>query len=967
MIAAFPRSRLRVSGWLVFLILCGSACAQQYSFQTLGADQGLSNLGVKNLYQDKQGFLWVSTEGGVFRYDGRRFRAFGQDEGLPTSSGVAFAEAPDGDLLVGGEIGLFRLSGSHFTRVSLPGNRIVTWTGGLKTDAKGHVYVGTNDGLWELTESFPDKQFLSREVPTPPAVKGKAVRGIFAEDHAIWYGCGQQLCRLSDEKVRVYGAESGLPAGQWRAIGRDMHGNLWVRSGSVGVGELSSGSNSFKLQNPPSMDIDVGGIPAIDSDGFVLLPSSRGLVVRRGNDWWRIGREAGLKGVVYAVLQDREGSVWLGMAGRGLVRWAGYKVWEAYTADNGLASDLAYQILPRPDGTVWVGTESGLMRGTRRGDGYTWERVKQVGLIPVHSVQAAADGTLWLGTEMRGVAHLNPASGSVTWMSRAQGLDANSPFALLINHQHRIWVGTENGLYVADEPFSRFRLVEQLPRTHFWAIVETPNGDIWAGGAAGVFHLSGNTWERFTKKDGLSRDVVLSLCAAGNGEVWIGYRYGGEIDKISQTNGRSAITHVLSPGSGGAHLTYFLGFDAGDRLWAGTDDGVFVLDKGNWSHIHANDGLVWDDCDVNGFAAQPDGTVWVGTSGGLARYTPLPHPLPAYPLSVVFTGLTLGKKEVLPTDHPSVQFGANELIAQYSDLNFTYGNSLAFRYRLMPLFNEWRITGQRELEFPGLPPGSYQLEVQVRDQWGNWSAATAAFNFEILAPWYRTWWFLSLCGFSVFLLMVSVIRLREMVLRSRERELTSIVEERTIELQMANEELKRLSSTDGLTGLANRRAFDEFLSREWARLRRSRDPLSVLLLDVDHFKILNDTEGHQQGDRCLVEIGKAMRGLAKRETDLVARYGGEEFAFVLPATSAADAIKFAENVRLAVLNLQLIHPQSPVLPFLTVSIGVGTERKGGAGSVEEFLAAVDRALYSAKRNGRNRTVFFQRTAGNRVA
>lgn len=967
MAAAFPRLGPRLSGWLVFLALCGIARAQQYSFQYLGVDQGLSNLGVKNLYQDKQGFLWVSTEGGVFRYDGRRFRAFGQEDGLPTSSGVAFAETPDGDLLAGGEIGLFRLDEGRFTRVALPGNRTVIWTGGLKTDGEGHIYVGTNDGLLELTENFPGKEFSSREIPMPPSVQGKAVRGIFAEDHGLWYGCGDRLCELSDGKIRVYGVESGLPSGAWRAIGRDMHGNLWVRSGSVGIAELASGSNVFKLQSLPSMDNNVSGIPAIDSDGFVLLPSSQGLVVRRANDWWRIGREAGLKGVVYAVLQDREGSVWIGLAGRGLVRWAGYKVWEAYTADSGLASDLAYQILPRPDGTVWVGTESGLMRGTRHGDGYSWQRVNQVGMVPVHSVQAAADGTLWLGTEMKGVAHLNPATGSITWIDRAQGLDASAPFALLIDHQHRIWAGTENGLYVANEPFNRFHLVEQLPRTHLWAIVETPNGEIWAGGAAGVFRLSGNTWQRFTRKDGLSQDEVLSLCAAANGEVWIGYRFGGEIDKISEAKGKSTITHVLSPGPSGAHVVYFLGFDAGNRLWAGTDDGVSVLDKGRWSHMHTSDGLVWDDCDVNGFAAQPDGTVWVGTSGGLARYTPLLHPLPAYPFAVVFTGLTLGKKEVQPTDHPSVEFGSNELTAQYADLNFTYGNSLAFRYCLAPLFTEWRTTGQRDLDFPGLPPGSYQLEVQVRDPWGNWSASSAVFNFEILAPWYRTWWFLSLCALSVFVLMVSVIRLREMVLRSRERELTSIVEERTIELQMANQELKRLSSTDGLTGLANRRTFDEFLSREWARLRRSNEPLSVLMLDVDHFKILNDTEGHQQGDSCLVQMGEVMRRMAKRETDLVARYGGEEFAMVLPGTNADDAMQIAEKVRLAILELRLSSPRSPVLPFLTVSIGVGTEEHGGAGSVEEFLAAVDRALYAAKRGGRNRSAFANRAEGNLVA
>src|SRR5208282_1880458 len=106
---------------------------------------------------------------------------------------------------------------------------------------------------------------------------------------------------------------------------------------------------------------------------------------------------------------------------------------------------------------------------------------------------------------------------------------------------------------------------------------------------------------------------------------------------------------------------------------------------------------------------------------------------------------------------------------------------------------------------------------------------------------------------------------------------------------------------------------------------------------------------------------------AKRETDLVARYGGEEFAIVLPGTNAADAMQFAESVRLAILGLRLSNPQSPVLPLLTISIGVGTEEHGGAGSVEEFMAAVDRALYTAKRSGRNRSVIFKRAEGDRVA
>jgi diguanylate cyclase (GGDEF)-like protein len=138
-------------------------------------------------------------------------------------------------------------------------------------------------------------------------------------------------------------------------------------------------------------------------------------------------------------------------------------------------------------------------------------------------------------------------------------------------------------------------------------------------------------------------------------------------------------------------------------------------------------------------------------------------------------------------------------------------------------------------------------------------------------------------------------------------------------------------------------------------------------MDVDHFKILNDTEGHQQGDYCLIQLAAELQRMARRETDLVARYGGEEFAIVLPATDAADAMQFAENVRQAILDLHLSNSRSPVLPILSISVGVGTAQHGSTGSADEFMAAVDRALYIAKRSGRNRSVFFNRAEDDRVA
>ena len=143
---------------------------------------------------------------------------------------------------------------------------------------------------------------------------------------------------------------------------------------------------------------------------------------------------------------------------------------------------------------------------------------------------------------------------------------------------------------------------------------------------------------------------------------------------------------------------------------------------------------------------------------------------------------------------------------------------------------------------------------------------------------------------------------------------------------------------------------------ECARLQRSGTAVSLLMIDVDHFKAMNDSQGHQRGDECLMEVATELTSLIKRQIDLVARYGGEEFAVILPATSAGDAERLGESTRLAILALKLPHPASLVAPFLTVSVGVATATVEGWKTPEELVAAADEALYSAKRSGRNRAV-----------
>jgi len=183
------------------------------------------------------------------------------------------------------------------------------------------------------------------------------------------------------------------------------------------------------------------------------------------------------------------------------------------------------------------------------------------------------------------------------------------------------------------------------------------------------------------------------------------------------------------------------------------------------------------------------------------------------------------------------------------------------------------------------------------------------------------------------------------------------VAERTAELEVLNGELQRLADHDGLTGVANRRSGDIYLRDTWLRQRRQQQPLSVIMLDVDHFKAYNDSYGHQQGDECLTRIAEALKDQMQRSADMVTRYGGEEFMLILPNTDKEGAIRVAENVRLAIEKIGITHDFSATSDHVTASVGSATMIPNDQNSIEALVSAADQALYEAKRSGRNRVRF----------
>jgi diguanylate cyclase (GGDEF)-like protein len=353
-----------------------------------------------------------------------------------------------------------------------------------------------------------------------------------------------------------------------------------------------------------------------------------------------------------------------------------------------------------------------------------------------------------------------------------------------------------------------------------------------------------------------------------------------------------------------------------------------------------------------------DGVLRIATWSGVLQYNASEPAPPQAPLQLGFETVTAESPDGQELRRlPLVSQRTPVEIPSGYRLHFRYGivsmdSALEFRYRLNGGSEDtpdpWSAWTDRDLFVRALTPGDYLLEVQARTRNGRVAAPTS-YHYRILPQWYENWWMraLGILGLLVIvaLMVQEWVRRRTQRYIEANRKLEARIGERTHELEEVNRKLAELATEDALTGVSNRRALENGLQREWYRCHDQRRPLSVLMIDVDHFKKYNDTHGHLEGDVLLRSIAKQLYQLHDPKRELLARYGGEEFALLLPGVHQDEAVRRAEKIRVA------LHEH---IGETTISIGVAGFVPSMQGDSANLLRRADAALYRAKRAGRNR-------------
>lgn len=894
-----------------------------------------------------------------------------------------------GRVFIGTLEGVLVFSHGRFGTITLPSDSSARK---LLDDGKGRIYVAGYDhfgflredarGEWtfvDLDERFPDEPgphalgdvwdvalldgrayFLTAE--RLYEVAGDSARSwpTPAPSHSLLVHAGALYVRVQDQGLvhfedgrfaLVPGGESMaksratvvLPAGDAMVIGSRTDGFFRFAGGRVD--KVSTPLDDWFRTAELYCGLTL-------PDGTFAVGALNGEVLHLDADLRLLDRFQASSYPIVGIGMDHEGGLWAATDGD-LVRAAWPSPWTQLTDADGLLGSIEDSVFFA--GRRYVATSMGLFVGTVGADQRAhFTRVAQLGSDEVWDLVVHDDRLF--------VAHRFGI-----WQSSGEDFirisDAAYPYEVMpsAHHAGRLYALSDGGLIVIEKGPANYAQVAVLPvpGVGLYSVVEDTADTLFVG------NFRGEPVRLTLAPDGLSLTAIESL-GPGAGVVV----ESGQLSSVGRLDGRIVLgTRAgLSVWQGDRFVTDPLGGlsalverpdelsirEAADgRRFAFTTRQLFrQAGDGHWEQVQLSSPQARGVIEVS---LEPDGLVSVVTWGALLTLDPAKGSIATASPAVGLHRVDLVDNKSATSRLPLVA-QPGQLVVPHRLLRFAYGVNSAeqgIEYRswlkgFEPGFTGWGETKVRE--FSGLAPRRYELRIEARAPSGR-TFAPMSYAFTVQPRWYQTQWaawtLAALVLTAGWLLAWGWSRWRSRQLRARNIELERSIEAHTRELEVANQRLARLAVQDGLTGVTNRRGFEQAYARLWNRLAESRQALAVLMVDVDFFKQYNDANGHLAGDEVLRRIARALESEVHEPNEVLARFGGEEFAILLPNTQIDEAMQRAQQAR---ARCEEAGRDSDV----TVSVGVAVCVPRGGLKPTQLLDEADAALYRAKKAGRNR-------------
>ncbi|MFN2363085.1 MAG: diguanylate cyclase [Halarsenatibacteraceae bacterium] len=956
-------------------------------FDQITREDGLANLSVSAISQDRYGFLWFGTQNGLNRYDGRKFQTFKSDP--YSDSGLIhnliqtmYYDQENHQLWLGTYQGLsqFDISSENFINYHPEANGFNPVIIAITKDTNGQIWFGTMEGLNRLNPATNE----IKHYPIPENV----VRDLIIDSTGrLLIASYAGLLTYDSSKDEILNLEIDLPGDFVMAVKEYEPGILTLGLWETGVIKVDISKAPYQIiahysfndnriysllktdcksAIGPYQDCEFvgtwgGGLNIITASGEVLefLPDDTratpshpiiysifqddSSIIWLGTNGGGLNRVNPAKenfvmlahdpensnslsqGKVNNIFIDNTGDIWFSIYSKGLNRYQPaenslIKYNSHSESDNNLAADSIMDILETDAGDLLLATDSGVIRYLREDDQFV-----KTDILPepeiVYSL-AATEEALYIGTYTEGLFIFDKETANLQQYKKAEISD-NLIYDIMIDSKDRLWLATNNGLNLRGPDSPVFKQIFQetgnynLPASSsFRTLFEDSRGRIWIGTVGGgiSYYNEDGTFTTFLEADGLSGDLVTGILEDRQGQIWAGSHNG-----ISIINPETGQIFNLTPedGIGGWEFNFGHARDENYNLYFGGVHGItgipadFINRDSKAPPIYITDVELFQDSIDNG-------------------------------------------RQHFNDKYYKFKPASNFIGFEYVALDYDSPEKIQYSYLLEGFDEGWVNAGNRYYtSYSNLPPGDYNFQVKAETVRG---AVTeiASFGFEIDSPWYLTLpaYILYFMIFTTIILII--IKLREgYLLNKKNSELNHLNKK----LEIANQELESLSFTDSLTGIYNRHYFNKKLKELLNLSIRGNTELSLIMFDLDNFKEINDTYGHQAGDKVLQMISQQASQVLQRDTDFIARYGGDEFIIVLYDTGLEGTKLIAEKLKQAVESPRAIELEDNTIEkSVKVSIGLTNILPEQTTSIEEIIKKADQALYQAKSNGKSKII-----------
>ena len=831
----------------------------RYKLKSWTTDNGLPQNTVNKIVQTRDGYIWLATNDGLVRFDGVQFTVF-NSKNLPplyTNRITDIIESRDGSLWIGTEGGgvVVKRKSKQNTAYTkdhgLAGNYVLDFC----EDSERRMWIVTNKGL----NFFKNGRLFT--LTAEDGLSHNLAHKVYEDSHHnLWIATRDDvLNRFNKGTVSHITAEKGGPWGYIHNIYEDREKNVWFGCPG-GLNRFKDGTFtkvSLENVNPiVSMAEDHdGNLWAVDYIGGIYL-------IRDGKP--RLYHMPGLANTYRTTLMvDREGLLWLGTGNSGLHRLRKSPL-AVYSVEHGLSHHLVLSIHQGSNGIVWVGTNGKGVSYFENG------AFKSFGLVRNnHHVWATLtdnNGNHWFGTWGGGLIRVK--GDQIQTFTKDNGLADNVVLALYEDRKQNLWIGTGAGLTVyKDGKFNNFHKRNGFKGDFVISLLEDRRGVLWAGTkTSGLNRLEDGRFTNYSTQNGLSHNGVRSLYEDDTGALWIG-TYGGGLNRFKNGTFMAITTEDgLYDNVVSCILEDHRGF-----LWMSCNRGVYRAAKQELNdfadgkiqavtctYYNKADGMKTAECN-GGF--QPagwktaDGKLWFPTIQGVVVFDPNQVKINQKPPPVIVEKMIVDgnqfdlhrKKELSP--------GVKRFEFHYSGLSFPVPERVRFQYKLEGLGEKWQEVGTRRVAYYNqIPPGHYTFRVKACNNDGIWNENGAAVSFYLKPYFYQTGWFYGLCALAAALLVFAGFRQRMRQLKTREKELSLMVEARTIQLAEQAEKLKEM---------------DKIKSRFFANISHEfRTPLTLIMGPLEQMLYEHREQKPQETIRMALRNSQRLLTLINQLLDL---------------------------------------------------------------------------------------------------